>query len=721
MLFRSTSLAFLGVLICSGVAAQETPPPSEPTFAETADVAAAVEPPPIQVTVRGQSRVARVESGAQAVVAVDLADARERSADAAEVLARTAGVTVQRSGALGSRANIGIHGLSGHHVQSFVDGVPLDFTAFVFGVGNAPVELFDRIETHRGVVPLRLGADALGGAVELISPGVRSGSHGALSYNVGSFDTHRLSLAASHKDRDSGLYARIRGFGDVTDNDYRMDVKSVNAAGQSIDANVHRMHDGYRALGAMLDLGVANQPWARQLELRSTLADYAKEVPHNLLTTVAYGEVTFDKRSIATQLRHAHDYGDDWSSEVILGHAYTRTTFSDRGTCRYGWDGTCLAPLPRGGEIRGQALDRAIHDHSIFARAHLQWTLHPEHTLRLTLAPTFTRRHGRDAALSNGAIDPINEPRHVTRTVGGIEHTWQGFDDRLENIAFLKGYWQRAHADERLANGTIQDAGASATRFGFGNAARWRFTDALSAKLSYELATRMPEPAELFGDGVLTVNNLGLTPESSHNINATLRVDARDTLVGNVDLSATAFARLSHDMIVLLTNDSYAQHFNVLDARTLGVEGRAGWALESGLLGASVNATYQDQRNTSDAGAFADRRGDRLPNRPYLFGTLSVESRIPHAFQDDDEVVLAWVSRYTHAFYPGWESLGAPGDKLTVESQVSHALSFGYRVNGPRTLALFVELHNLTNARLFDVYGIPRPGRAAYAKFSVAL
>ena len=38
-----------------------------------------------------------------------------------------------------------------------------------FGIANVPVNLIERVEIYRGVVPIRFGADALGGAVNLVS------------------------------------------------------------------------------------------------------------------------------------------------------------------------------------------------------------------------------------------------------------------------------------------------------------------------------------------------------------------------------------------------------------------------------------------------------------------------------------------------------------------------------------------------------------------------
>src|SRR5690606_8019422 len=102
----------------------------------------------------------------------------------------------------------------------FLDGVPLHLAGYPFGLANVPVNLIERIEVYRGVVPMRFGADALGGAVNLVTDEVTAGTRGSASYQLGSFNTHRATVGASHLDDASGLFLGVAGFFDHADNDY---------------------------------------------------------------------------------------------------------------------------------------------------------------------------------------------------------------------------------------------------------------------------------------------------------------------------------------------------------------------------------------------------------------------------------------------------------------------------------------------------------------------
>lgn len=152
------------------------PPENTPPAALPAIEPALVEPPPaaapaaaVDIQVQGESKADRLRHSAQAVEVIGLKDAQQRSADLAEVLARSRGVTVQRGGALGSQTRLSLNGFEGDQIRTFLAGVPLDYAGFSLGIANVPVNLVERVEVYRGVVPARFGADALGGAINLVT------------------------------------------------------------------------------------------------------------------------------------------------------------------------------------------------------------------------------------------------------------------------------------------------------------------------------------------------------------------------------------------------------------------------------------------------------------------------------------------------------------------------------------------------------------------------
>ena len=86
-----------------------------------------------------------------------------------EMVNRSTGIRVREEGGVGSDFDLSINGMSGNSVRYFLDGVPLDAKGSGVSLANLPVNLIERIEIYKGVVPASLGADALGGPINIIT------------------------------------------------------------------------------------------------------------------------------------------------------------------------------------------------------------------------------------------------------------------------------------------------------------------------------------------------------------------------------------------------------------------------------------------------------------------------------------------------------------------------------------------------------------------------
>src|SRR5262249_38716013 len=161
-------------------------------------------------------------------------------------------------------ARFSLNGLYDDQIRFFLDGVPLDLAGYPFGIVNVPVNLVERVEVYRGVVPIRFGADALGGAVHVVSDSSYR-TRLAASYQGGAFGTHSASVEGRVHDAASGVVAGGAAFVDVAKNDYRVDVQVADDRGRLTPATVPRFHDGYRAYGGTVEAGIVERPWARRL------------------------------------------------------------------------------------------------------------------------------------------------------------------------------------------------------------------------------------------------------------------------------------------------------------------------------------------------------------------------------------------------------------------------------------------------------------------------
>ncbi|WP_437713078.1 TonB-dependent siderophore myxochelin receptor MxcH [Sorangium sp. So ce448] len=689
---------------------------------------------PAEVTVRGAAMSERLRQSAQAITVIETEEAQRRTADMGEVLARTQGVGVRRSGGLGSWARFSLNGLTDDQIRFFLDGVPLDLAGYPFGVSNVPVNLAERVEIYRGVVPVRFGADALGGAVNLVTDRDVRGTHGAVSYEVGSYDTHRLTLAGRHLHEPSGFFTRVSGFFDYARNDYPVDdvlVPNETTGREQLVHRVYRFHDAYRAAGGSVELGFVNRPWARRLLLRAFLTDHDKEHQHKLnVMKVPYGEVTSGETSPGATLQYEQGLGRGVALDALLGYTYGRAAFLDVSECIYDWFGRCVRKRTKPGEElsasgRSDPNDQVFWEHSGFGRLNLRYRPHPEHALQLSVSPTYITRTGEERRLDNlDARAALSGERSLFTWVQGVEHQLNLFDDRLENSLFVKDYVQLLRVKERLLglDSPFVRRERATHRLGVGDGLRYRLSERLYAKASYEWATRLPRPIEVFGDGTMILPNLTLPPETSHNGNLGVTVDARDTASGAWRLDLNGFLRAIDQLIVLDSRALAARYVKVTGARSLGIETAAGWTSPGEHVALDANVTYDDFRKTSGDGNFAGSEGQRMPNRPWLFANGSARFQLPEVVAPRDVLSLTWDTRYVHEFYRGFENWGHPDTKAKVPSQLVHSLALTYVArNGPRTVSFTVEAHNLTDEPAFDFYGVQRPGRTLFSKATLEM
>ena len=672
----------------------------------------------IEMSGEAPSMAAVLEQSAEAVDVVETEEAQRESADMGEVLARSEGVGVRRGGGLGADEHISLAGLSGEQVRLFVDGVPIELTGFALGIGNVPVNLVERVEIYRGVVPLRFGADALGGAFNLVTDGDQPGTNGSASYQVGSFGTHRATLGGRYEDDASGLFVRVNGFGDYTRNDYAVDVEVADERGRVESAQVDRFHDGYRATGGGVEFGVVDKPWAERLQVQGFYTDYNKDLQHNLVMTVPYGEVTYGETGTGGSARYVQDLGPSVRLDAVAGYAYRRIEFRDVGEWVYDWHGERIRERAQAGEIESRPHHQLHWQHGALARIGLVWDVAAQHRLRFAAAPTATTRTGDERRQTDpSARDPLTAQRDLLTLVTGAEYELSALDRRLENVAFAKDYVYAARTEEPVPGGSFRRRDRDVHRLGVGDAVRYRVADWLDIKASYEWATRLPSPSEVFGNGMLIVANLELRPETSHNPNLGAIVRADTARAGTFRGEVNLFGRFADQLIVLLSNDRVFSYQNVFEARSLGVDAAATWTAPGNYLALNANATWQDFVNTSAQGTFGDFEGDRIPNQPYLFANASTRATLPEPFGTGDELSLTWHARYVHTFFRGWESAGLREFKQTVPSQLLHSAALTYVVrHDVGAMTVTMEIHNLTDERAYDFFGVQRPGRALYFK-----
>ncbi|MDO5968262.1 carboxypeptidase-like regulatory domain-containing protein [Flavivirga aquimarina] len=688
-----------------------------------------------EIVVNTKTVKSKLESTAKAIGVIETKKIRLQSADLGEVMAKSEGVSVQRSGGLGSNTRFALNGLSGEKVRFFYDGIPLEFTLYSFGIANVPVNAIHRIEVYKGVVPIGFGADALGGAVNMVPQKVHNGWFGGMSYQLGSFNTHRTTADIGYSSDKTGFFVKAGGFYDHTDNNYKIDVAIPNDKGGLQQETVRRFHDAYSAYGSSLRFGVRNKKWANELSLESYYGDYNNEVQNsqspqlidqpdlgisNAVAGIPFGEVLFTNYSLGTNLTYDVNLHDHWTLNLKAGYNYNERKSLDIGNQLYNWFGEVIRAQNIPGEF-GDADNLITKSENLYARQQTTYIINDRYSLKLSLAPTYTYRTGDDL-LIDGPFDEALDDSYLFNFVTGLEYTANLMEEKLQNIAFVKNYRQNIRNESLDPSLEVININKrSVSNYGVGNGLRYNWSSHFSTKISYEYAYRLPQQNEIFGDGYQVFENLELQPESSHNVNLQWNYHNNYNAVTQWQLQGNLFLRKIDNLIFLVVDpaEGFGSYQNVSSANSQGLE--LSGKIKDVVKGLSFNAntTYQSYLNTSSEGPFASFKNDRIPNTPYFFANGGAEYQLQNVLKKNDQFSLFWNVRYVHSFFIGWESAGSSQYKSEVPKQTLNTTGITHKVDIKNTRnALTFEVQNLMNAKIFDLYGLQRPGRTFHLKFT---
>ena len=155
-----------------------------------------------EVQVVGKSMARRMQEQAYAISVLDLKKQYQTAAPLNKLLNSVTSVKIREDGGLGSNYSFSLNGFSGNQVKFFIDGIPMDNFGSSFNLANISANMADRIEVYKGVLPVYLGSDALGGAVNIVSR--KNANYLDATYSIGSYNTHRFSI--------NGAYTSHGGF-----------------------------------------------------------------------------------------------------------------------------------------------------------------------------------------------------------------------------------------------------------------------------------------------------------------------------------------------------------------------------------------------------------------------------------------------------------------------------------------------------------------------------
>ena len=98
-----------------------------------------------EVVITGESESTIIEKRGFSVSAIETQKIKAQSLELNNVLGRSAGIRVRKSGGTGSDFSYSLDGMSGNAIRFFIDGIPMDYFGSSYSINNMPIALIDRV------------------------------------------------------------------------------------------------------------------------------------------------------------------------------------------------------------------------------------------------------------------------------------------------------------------------------------------------------------------------------------------------------------------------------------------------------------------------------------------------------------------------------------------------------------------------------------------------
>lgn len=691
-----------------------------------------------EIIVMGKTEAQEISEEPITVTALDAKPVQEQSLGAEELLKVSTGVVVRQSGGLGSPVNINLNGLQGNAIRIYYDGIPIN----VFGTGlqlnTIPVDALERIEVFKGVIPVDVGTDALGGGINIV-PANQEYDNLNASYTFGSFNTHRVTLNATRNLSEKFSISTLSFF-NYSDNDYTMrDIESVTerningsvitGADEVIDAR--RFHDRHSSGYFEAAFTLKDLKWADRLQYAPFFSFNDDEIQHGaFISNSAAGEATTSSRVFAHRLDYRKKLWNDKLSLRYFGLvSFSRNEVRDSTINRYNWRGEVLAN-PRGGaaaELFSQPILREGDDFGTAHRVIVKQKITENLTFTASNFYRYTRIQGEDQAIQanepgEAAFDPNREPSSLTRNIFGAELTATLLGEKLTPVVFYKNYEYSAEAVDILTSAQLNRPFIREVRDntpGYGLAIKYQLHPTVFIRSSYERTIRIPTEREIFGDFGPILPNFELRPEQSDNLNVGIQYSQFFSSGRQVSIKIDGFLRDQQDLIrpqpVGADNIRFINEAQV-DGRGLEVATRF-----SPVKNLNLTTNFTTQSNEIGESANSGSEGRQVPNIPRLFFNAGARYTFEEVFKTANELEVFWTYFFIDRFSRNEvDDIGRANPDEVIPSQHVQNTGLIYRMKD-QGLSLSFNLNNVLNAEVFDNFRIPRPGINYQIKINYSL
>ena len=657
------------------------------------------------ITISSKSIAHQKKEESMPVTVIDMSNMRGTVSNVQDILAKTVGVTLRTSGGVGSSSRISIRGLEGKRIGFFIDELPMSEQTDYLDINDIPIDMIDRIEIYKGVVPARFGGSSLGGAINIV---IREypDKYADLSYGYESFNTHKAQGVFKRNLKARGLVFGIGGGYTTSDNNYTFD--SPYREGLRITRN----HDKYRKyiIGGSFK---AKKWWFDEVEFEPVVVKTYKEI-QGIEYDIREAHSESLMAGLANKLTKDNFLTEGLNFDMFNGVVLTKMNFIDKATRRYEWDGSSYpTPSRYGGEV-GYNFPSDSDDQklSFINKTNLEYIINERHSFNFNSVFSIAKGTPKDELKTLSLGKQVNFDSRMHSWVSGVTYDLRSLDDVFLNSLTVRYYQYTMHTQMApLFVPGKYDVDLQKNNWGVNNAMRYRFLPSLMGKLSAGYEVRIPSESELLGDGIGVVPSADLLPERNASANIGLLFDLTGKHPTNAQIEMNFFYMYLQDMIRYTAGLIGAQYQNFGEMRSLGIEFEAKADVLPSLY-AYVNTTYQDLRDTRDYEPASTvpnpTKNKRMPNIPYLMANAGIEFHRENLLGGNGQNTrlfadVAFVEEYFYDFEMTQLQKRRIPRSTTIDIGFEHSF-----LN--KKLFISGKLRNVTNEKTLSEFNRPLPG-----------
>ena len=674
-----------------------------------------------------KAEINRIRQSPMAVTVVDGEKLRGRSSGIEEILTRTSGIKVRKTGGLGSASRISVHGLEGKRVAVYINGFPLNSPDGSFDINDIPIDVIKYIEVYKGIVPAEYGGDGLGGAINIVTREDECDLVG-FTQELASFGTFKTLASAQKLFAKPGILFNVAFFKNKSKNNYMMswpvfetnlpasEYRKVRRNNDYYDADFHHVGIGFRKLYFdKLDLECAfyrNKKGIQSLNFDSRYA-YTKSL--NIMPTL-----NMEKKNFIFK---------DLELKNTLVVPIIRSNMTDTATTRTQWNGTVT---PANGETEDNLFNES-HDRQFELRNkfNLKYTL-GRHTFNLNDQFVFSDYRPKDDRMNEYlGFDPSSFPSKMTSNNIGLSYLFASSNNRFQNSLTISIYYLKSkifRTNDALSKNQTEDVSApkqtsvNKTYYGFSEGFSCEFWKGVRGKISFSHNVRIPDTGELFGNGISIKPSVNLQPEVGNNLNVGFIIDRRNLCgLTRVQWETNFYYMYMKNMIRLFPADTRSIYTNLGKTSTLGFDTDIKVDVTPNIY-AYFNLTLQDIRDrqkwlNDENGTDNPTYNKHVPNIPSFYYNYGMEYHV-EGLLGKKEVSRVYVDvSHVGEFDWGWQMSTLPDQRKKWLIPSNDLFTIGLQQSfWHNNISLSFEVENIFDKENYMEFKMPLQGRTFKAK-----